>query len=40
MYAAGPSKCGKQCSDRGGGGGGGGGVADIGLSIYVHAYCN
>ena len=39
MYAASPSKCGKQCSDRGGGGGGGG-VADIGLSIYVHAYCN
>ena len=39
MYAAGPSMCGKQCSD-GGGGGGGGGVADIGLSVYVHAYCN
>ena len=34
MYAAGAFKCGKQCSDEGGWG------ADIGLSVYVHAYCN
>ena len=42
MYAAGASKCGKQCSDGEGGRrrGGGAGGADIGLSVYVHAYCN